>query len=250
MSTAPRLQTLARRSRFLARRGAVAPLVALLLVPFLGLVAFAVDIARIVQARSDLQNAADSAALAGAGQLMTGFVQYSLAGQTQQSSILSTAESSATTYAKNFASYNAAGGYSSLTLNSADIQFGFTNAANSYTPAPTYTGFPNTVKVTMRLDGTANGTLTLFFARIFGTNTANLTATSSATIFTGTVTGFQQSALKNAGILPMTLDVNAWNTFLSTGVSSDGTTHSAVNGGIHKWRRIPARTWPRETLEC
>src|SRR5258707_15346686 len=92
------------------RRGAVTVLVALLTVPFLGMVAFAVDIAWIVQSRSDLQNAADSAALAGAEQLMNGFVQYSLPGQTLQSTILTTSETSARTYAKNFAGYNTAGG--------------------------------------------------------------------------------------------------------------------------------------------
>ena len=99
---------------------------------------------------------------------MNGFVQYSLPGQTLQSTILITAETSAKTYAKNFASYNTAGGVSSLTLEDADIQFGFTDASNKYTPAPTYTGFPNTVKVTMRLDSSANGSLKLFFAPIFG----------------------------------------------------------------------------------
>ena len=51
------------------RRGAVAPLAAILLVPLLGMVAFAVDSGWMVLARSDLQNAADAAALAGAQQL-------------------------------------------------------------------------------------------------------------------------------------------------------------------------------------
>ena len=139
------------------RRGAVTTLVAFLLVPFVGMVAFALDIAWLVQSRSDLQNAADAAALAGAEQLMNGYVQYSLPGQTGKSTILNTAETSAKTYAKNFASYNTAGGVSSLTLNDADIEFGFTDASKNYTACPTYSGFPNTVKVTMRLDSSANG---------------------------------------------------------------------------------------------
>ena len=151
-----------------ARRGAVVPLIALMLVPFTGLVAFAIDIAWIVQSRSDLQSAADAAALAGAEQLMNGYVQYSLPGQTLKTSILTTAETSAKTYAKNFASYNTAGGVSSLTLNDADIEFGYTDASNNYTAAPGYTGYPNTIKVTMRLDSSANGSLKLFFAPIFG----------------------------------------------------------------------------------
>ena len=39
------------------RRGAVTPLVAFMLVPFVGMVAFAIDVAWIVQSRSDLQSA-------------------------------------------------------------------------------------------------------------------------------------------------------------------------------------------------
>ncbi|HEV2969153.1 MAG TPA: pilus assembly protein TadG-related protein [Pirellulales bacterium] len=205
-------------------------LVALLLVPFMGMVAFALDIAWIVQSRSDLQSTADAAALAGAEQLMNGFVQYSLPGQTLQSTILSTAESNAKTYAKNFASYNTAGGVSSLALNDADIQFGFTDASNNFTASPTYSGFPNTVKVTMRLDSNANGQLKLFFAPIFGVNSTPVTATAAATIFTANVVNFQATPPTTAGVLPMTMDINAWNTFIQSGVSSDGTTHAGSNG--------------------
>ena len=211
------------------RRGAVAALVALLLVPLMGMVAFALDIAWIVQSRSDLQSAADAAALAGAEQLMNGFVQYSLPGQTNQSTILNTAESSAKTFAKNFASYNTAGGVSLLTLKDADIEFGFTNASNNYTAAPGYSGFPNTVKVTMRLDSSANGALKLFFAPLFGQNSTNIKATAAATIFTANVNSFQVASV-NASVLPMTIDINAWNTFIQSGVSSDGTTHAGSNG--------------------
>ena len=206
------------------------PLVAMLLIPFTGMVAFAIDIAWIVQSRSDLQSAADAAALAGAEQLMNGFVQYSLPGQTQKSTILTTAETSAKTYAKNFASYNTAGGVSSLKLNDADIEFGFTDANNNYTAAQSYTGFPNTVKVTMRLDSSANGSLKLFFAPIFGQNSSNVQASAAATIYTANIISFQSKPGTSTGVLPMTLDVNAWNAYIQSGVSSDGTTHSSANG--------------------
>ena len=199
-----------------------------MIVPFTGMIAFAIDIAWIVQSRSDLQSAADAAALAGAEQLMNGYVQYSLPGQTLKSTILTTAETSAKTYAKNFASYNTAGGVSSLTLKDADIEFGFTDASNNYTPAPTYAGYPNTIKVTMRLDSSANGSLKLFFAPIFGLTSSNVQATAAATIYTANIVNFQPG--NGAGILPMTLDINAWNTYIQTGVSSDGTTHAAANG--------------------
>jgi Flp pilus assembly protein TadG len=212
------------------RRGAVTVLIAILLVPMMAMVAFAIDIAWIVQSRSDLQAAADAAALAGAEQLMGGFVQYSLPSQTNPSGVISTAETTAKTYAKNFASYNTAGGVSSLALNDSDIEFGFTDASNTYTPAPTYSGYPNTVKVTLRLDSQANGPLKLFFARLFGVNSSSLQATAAATIYTGTVNSFQSTPGFRAGLLPMTLDINAWNTYVQTGKSSDGSIHADANG--------------------
>jgi hypothetical protein len=177
-----------------------------------------------------LQNAADSAALAGVEQLTNGFVQYSIPGQTLGNSIMSASESSAKTYAKNFAGYNTAGGISSLTLADADIEFGFTNAANTYTACPGYAGFPNTLKCTMRLDSSANGALKLFFSPVFGMSSTNVKAVAAATLYTGNITNFTSSPSFSAGLLPMTLDINAWNTFVASGVSSDGTTHAGSNG--------------------
>jgi Flp pilus assembly protein TadG len=218
------------------RRGAVAPLMAALMIVLLGMVAFAVDVGWMGIAQTELQNAADAAALAGAGQLMQPSVQYNLPGQTltNKASILSAAEDSAKTYAKSFAGYNRAGGVSSLVLLDSDVEFGYTDATGKYTK---YTGnvlyatsFPNTIKVTLRLDDTAggNGPLGLFFGGVLGRSTTNLTATASATIYTGSIDTFSGSP--NAPLLPMTLDVNAWNTFLSTGLSSDGLLHLDGNG--------------------
>src|SRR5262245_12559665 len=128
-STTPASHHLARKRA--PRRGAVAPLVALLLVPILGMVAFGVDTGYMVLAQSDLQSAADAAALAGAQQLLgqptrnannryvltNGFTDYYLTLQLQQATILSTATAAATRSAQHFASYHQAGGCSSLTLN-------------------------------------------------------------------------------------------------------------------------------------
>jgi hypothetical protein len=184
----------------------------------------------MVVTQTDLQNAADAAALAGAGQLMDGFVQYNLPGQTQQTSILSTATTTAKTSAKNYASYNGAGGVSSLVLLDSDIEFGFTDAKGSYTPQPTYAGYPNTVKVTLRRDSQANGPLRLFFGAVLGTPTVDLTTTAAATIYTATIDGFQTPKSLNSKILPVTYDVNHWNNFLQTGQGPDGTTAPLYGG--------------------
>jgi Flp pilus assembly protein TadG len=219
------------------RRGVIAPLTGFLLIVLLGMVAFAVDTGWIVLARTELQAAADAAALAGADPLMDAYVQYQLAGlnpgnaqNSYQSTILTNAMASARTKAKAFASYNGAGGVSSLTLNDSDIEFGFTDASNNYTPynsnAPV---FPNTIKVTLRRDSSANGSLGLFFGPVIGNSTASLHATASATIMGASVDSFNNTGL-NIGVMPATYDVNAWNNFLQTGQAPDGSTSYDANG--------------------
>lgn len=218
------------------RRGAVAPLVAVLLVPLVAMVAFAVDMAWVVETENELQSVADAAALAGANALISdstsqnGYVQYYLAGQATQATILSNAQANARAAAKACAKANSAGGVSNLALNDSDIEFGFTDSSGAYTALPTYTGFPNTVKLIMRRDGTANGSLKLFFAPVIGTPSMDLTAKAAGTIYTGAVDSFQSVVTKPFRILPMTYDVNHWNSFLQTGKGPDGTTDTSVNG--------------------
>jgi Flp pilus assembly protein TadG len=207
------------------RRAAIAPLTAILLIPLLGLVAFAVDLGWIVLTQSDLQNAADSAALAGAGQMMNGFVMYNLPNQSSnQLSILNTAESGAKSWAKKFAGLNTAGGVSSLTLLDSDIQFGFTDANGAYTAYASGSPYPNTIKVTMRRDSTANTALALFFGPVLGLPTVDLNATSSATIYAANVNSFANTSSLAVGMLPMTYDVNNWNSFLATGLAPGAST--------------------------
>ena len=90
------------------RPGAVIPLFAILLIPLLGMLAFAIDIGYIALVRTDLQTAADAAALAGAEKLQSLYVQYTLPGQAYQATLLSTATGntagSPKDTAKNFAS--------------------------------------------------------------------------------------------------------------------------------------------------
>src|SRR2546430_5203759 len=176
-----------------ARRGAIVPLAALLMVALVGMVAFAVDVGWMTVTQSELQNTADAAALAGVSPLMDAYILYTLPGQTQKDIILNNALVSARAKAKQYAQYNAAGGVSALTLQDGDIEFGFLDANNKYTAMPAYSGFPNTIKVTMRRDGKANGSLNLFFARALGASKADLTATASATMYAGNINSFSIS---------------------------------------------------------
>ncbi len=213
------------------RKGAIAVLMAFLAVPLLGMVAFAVDFGWIAYTQAQLQAASDSAVMAGAGLLSSGFATYAVSAGTAQAGVLTTSESSATTYAKNFAGYNGAGGISSLSLASSDVQYGYTTSSGSYTSPPGSGVYPNTITVTLRMDGSNNNSLGLFFAPILGMSTKNLTATSTAVIYvSGGMTGFNYNLGINGLMLPVALDVNAWNTFIATGQSPDGTVHTGSNG--------------------
>ena len=103
------------------------------------------------------------------------------------------------------------------------------DANNKYTAMPAYSGFPNTIKVTMRRDGKANGSLNLFFARALGASKADLTAAASATMYAGNINSFSISQM-SAGILPVTYDVNHWNNFVKTGRDPDGIISVAADG--------------------
>ena len=201
------------------RPGAIAPLTAFLLVPLVAMVAFAVDMGWITHTQNELQSAADAAALAGAGQLPDGFVAYYLRPQTAaaQQATLTASTTKASTAAKNYAGYNSAGGVSSLTLLDGDIEYGYTDAGGNYTALPGYQGYPNTIKVVMRRDATANTSLGLFFAKVLNINSVDLTATARATIYSGSIDGFRTSSPVVSRILPMTFDVNHWGNFMNTG---------------------------------
>jgi Flp pilus assembly protein TadG len=215
------------------RRGALVPLFAILLIPIMAMLAFSIDVGYICLAKTELQNAADSAALAGVEQLQTLFVQYNLPNQTLKLQILASATGTQsggpTDTAKKYAAYNTAGG-KAITLLDSDVTFGFTDASGNY--SSTYIGFPNTISVTARRDSTANGALSLFFGGILGKPTQDLECTSRATIYSGEVTSL--AVLSNTSmttrLLPLALDVNVWKTFYTTGLSPDGLMHPGPNG--------------------
>jgi hypothetical protein len=220
------------------RRGAITPLAALTMVFFVAMLAFAVDIGWVVTARSELQNAADAAALAGAAPLMDGYVQYNLPGQAYQSTVLSTAKANARAEAKKFAGLNK-GGNVSLVLADSDIVFGFTDNSTppNYYPEgdPKYPkgAFPNAIQVTLRRDPTSStGSLPLFFGPVLGTPTAAVTATAASTIYAaGNIDNLKGVPGLSLRVLPMTYDVNNWNSFLA-GTNPDATTDAASNPAL------------------
>jgi hypothetical protein len=213
------------------RRAAIAPLTAILLIPLLGMVAFTVDLGYLIMAQTDLQNAADASALAGAQELIVPYVQWSLPGQSgaTQHAIRSNAISLAQQAAKDYASANVAGGVN-ITLLDSDIEVGYTDQQGNYNPNPPMTVFPNTVNVKVRRDNSANTSVSLFFGPVLGTNAVDLSATARAADYEGEINTLKSIPGVNAHIMPVALDVNIWRTFYNTGKSPDGTVHYAANG--------------------
>ena len=244
------------------RRGAVAVVVALLLIPLLAFVAFCVDVGWMTTTKSELQNAADSAASAGARQLVDNYGAYSQSAQSKRQNLINGAEKEATKYSQTFSGHNEAGGVHSLNLLKDDIQFGFTDAAGNFQPSSVHPGYPNTVQVLERRDTGANGRLPLFFAAAIGRRDTALTATASSTIYTGLITSFGPPKVVpggpggvgtgegaggdgdgawgddywsdgsgfDCGLLPVAFDVNTWNQFFANGVSPDGVVHADATG--------------------
>jgi Flp pilus assembly protein TadG len=203
----------------------------MLMVPVLGMAAFTVDLGWIAVTKAQLKNATDAAAIAAVGQLIDGHVLYNLPQQTRKDCILSSAKSTAKAYARKFAGYNRAGGTALEKVNDTDIEFGTTNAANQFQALSATGGFPNTVRVTVRRDGNANGELPLFFARMLGINSTSLQATAAATIFTGSaIQTFRSDTQAQGLLLPVALDIDVWNNYLATGQSGDGETYCGPNG--------------------
>ncbi len=149
------------------RRGAVAVLVAVLMVPLLAMVAFAVDYGYVLKVRTDLQRTADAAALAAVQTLIP-----EADGTQDLDAVRATLRTYATSNTEN-----------SFQVLDADIEMGRYDPATIYSNLTLLnTGTFDTVRVTMRYDATANSRVALFFAQALGINDAAVTATATAVL--------------------------------------------------------------------
>ena len=175
------------------RRGATLVLAALLMVLLLGMVAFAVDIGRIVLVRTQLQVAADSAALASASDLAESCTD-------------------GVAIAQQYAGAHVAGS-AEVQLDAADVVFGtwdFQNRTFSVSE-PIF----NAVQVTTRRDGASGGEVPLLFGRLLGTDRSAVSAEAIAALSDNFV-GFQApSSGGNLPILPFALDKTTWDDLLA-----------------------------------
>src|SRR5882757_10326410 len=145
-----------------ARYGSALILTALAIIPLLAMVAFAVDWGRMCLTKSELQRAADSAAMAGAWELRDAKAPAS---RLSTSAALSAARRAA----QDYSSKNTSMG-NPLKLQDSDIQIGY--LADPRKPGGELdTSDPerfNAVRVRVRRDAESNGAVPMFFARVLG----------------------------------------------------------------------------------
>jgi Flp pilus assembly protein TadG len=162
------------------QHGVVLVFVAFLLIVLLGIAALAVDIGYVAITRNQLQNAADAAALAGAGKLGSIYDAQIL-----PASLNSTEAGEVATAALTVGQENKAAGQTP-NIESSDIVIGYWDPKiNTFFNAPPSFMIQNAVRVTARpsaADGIPLGSITTFFANIFNISNVAVSATATASL--------------------------------------------------------------------
>jgi hypothetical protein len=188
------------------RRGSALALTAAAMLPLLAIVALAVDWGRICVAKGELQHAADAAALAGAWELLESRSPGSSLSDKQ-------ADLNARQAVAEYAGMHTALG-KSLRVHGSDIEIGFLADARALESQLDFSSpeLFNAVRVRLRRDEVSNGSIPMFFARVFGTQSADTDASATA-VFIDNIAGFKPPADgRNLPILPFALDAETWET--------------------------------------
>lgn len=172
------------------RNGNVVVLICLLLPALLGFVALAVDYGFLLYVRTDLQRTVDQAVLAAVRDL-----EPSPDGSQDLDKIRTTV--------REYVELNAGGAFAVL---DSDIQIGRFDPDTVYTDFEILSdGIFDTVSVTVRRDDLANSSVSLYFARIFGNDTADVSATATAVLQKA------RFLAEGSDILPIAVDLETWN---------------------------------------
>ena len=220
------------------RRGAIAVFVVTSLVTLLGFGALAIDVGVLYTAQTELQVAADAAALAGATELLN---EARLRGSGELAFVFTAARQKAA----QLAGLNPSMGTSpQVDLNSGnalegDVVLGHLNQLTNMGEQISVAnpdGF-NTVLVRVRRDATRNGPVALWFARILSFDTADVVAEAAAAFHDG-IEGYRVTPdTGNAHLLPLALRDTPWNGLLGTlagdnNIYSDEYTYDKVTGQV------------------
>ncbi|OLL32207.1 hypothetical protein BTH42_07065 [Burkholderia sp. SRS-W-2-2016] len=194
------------------QQGAVAVMVALMLIVLLGIGALAVDIGNLMVARNELQNAADAAAMAGAGCLKPRS-ECSNSSATQPD--WTTASTTASTFSTSSMTNKVQGAY----LKASTVATGYWNATGSpyrlealpFTPG---TNDMPAVQVTIRKDGSnANGSVSAFLGKVFGVQVLKASAVATAVLSS-------PGSVGPGGLFPLAMSKCLFDTYWNSTTSS------------------------------
>ncbi len=232
-----KLHTKRKHNRCDRRRGVVAAQVLLLLPVIIGFAVLTVDVGTLYNTRSDLQSAADSAALASAIELTTDemmAVRYGSSSTSLTSTIANTAS--------HYTSLNSTFDRTSLSVESGDIRFGEILLSSSSGALDTSVGLDalNAIEVTIRCDAnSANGPAALFFTSLFGYNTADVHASATAA-FDDRFVGFTPPNGEGP-LIPFAVHENIFFAISADGYSFDSDTETidTTSDGIPELNLYP-----------
>ena len=168
-------------SRTNPEKGATTILMAVVLVGIIGIAAFAVDIGYGLVVKSQLQNVADTGALAGTRELALIYQDHTgwAATDSYQEHELTAAEKSRIAAKINsFSQLNKAGGVAVQVRTGEDVVYGKYNK-DTQEIDPVTKGV-TAIKVTGRRDGQANGVIATGLARVLGINSLSVQASSAS----------------------------------------------------------------------
>lgn len=236
------------RLRPAERRGNVLVLTAVMMAGMITLLAFAVDLGYINIARTELQRAADAAAMAAAWEL----IDNSVSSTVDLGAEISTARQVAANYA---AKNKVTAAVPSIDQNasnstSGDVVVGYIANPKDSTSPMVYSDMnaANAVQVKIRKDSTTNGKVPYFFARVLGLDSIAAEASATAALLKN-FSGFKiANDGENLEVLPYALDKQTWDNMLNGGGTDsytwDESTKSVTTGadGIREVNLFPQGT--------
>jgi len=213
------------------RHGGIVVLTAVLMISMLAMMAFAIDIGYMQIARTDAQRAADAAALDAAWQLVDAEAA------TGDSTAL---QGDARTRAASMVSRNEVLGMScaidenSANVSTGDVVLGRLDDPSNRSEVMSFANpnSYNSVQVTVSMTQAKNGPVQLFFGGLFGSGTASISATATAS-FADKISGFRVTPdTGNASLIPFVVHVDDWADLMA-GNGDDDYSYDALDGSIN-----------------
>ncbi|UCG31553.1 MAG: hypothetical protein JSU68_07785 [Phycisphaerales bacterium] len=199
------------------RRGAIVVYVAASGVVLMGFAALAVDAGRLYLGKTELQVAADAAALAGANELLNERRLHG-DGELLTSFQLARQQAGAVAGSNPVLGIGPQIDYNPDNGADGDLVIGYLSTMYNTGEAISFSDVTefNAVKVRVRRDATHNGPVGLMFARVLGIETADLVAEATAAFHHGIIGFRAPSETGTVGLMPMALRESFWDLLMGT----------------------------------